>query len=193
MPSFLTVVENKNLDVTMMPSAIAINTMRRGIAHDKIGKKAEGFEIFEKGVSQYRQFLELNKEDVSSLLYAGDFLLIAVDFYVSQNQKRKAANVWQDYAERFEPFLKNSPNDAGLQKFVARGFELAADVLSGFKAGDNSFSETDKSLLTEALENYEKSLSEIRQISKNGEPAGEITKTIESLERKISVLKSKLF
>jgi tetratricopeptide (TPR) repeat protein len=184
--------ENKNLDVGQMPSAIAIYTMRRGVALDKTGKETEGFEIVEKGLTQYLQYLEGNKSDVSVLIVAPEFLSIASEFYATRNQKRIAANIWKDYTERLEPFLRDSPNDNGLQKHFAGGFENKADVLSGFQAESNSLFETDRSFLKEALENYETSLKQIRQINKDGEPAAEITKKIETLELKIAALKGKL-
>lgn len=178
--------ENKNLDLSQMPMSVAVYTMRRGVALDNIGKSAEGARTLEKGLNLYRQHLDGKKSDAAHLFYAPEFLTIAADFYVGKNQKRRAADIWQNYVERLEPFLQKSPNDGGILKHSAAGFEMKADVLGGFQ--NDSFTETDKSLLKEARGNYEKSLTQLQKIAETGNLSAEIKKKTESLERKISLL-----
>jgi tetratricopeptide (TPR) repeat protein len=181
--------ENKNLDLSRIPMSIAVYTMRRGVALDSGGRTAEGLANLERGLSLYRDFLNGQGSDFGQLSYAPEFLRIAVDFYARRKQQRRAADVWQDYIERLEPFLRRSPNDGGILLNMAAGFEAKGDVLGGFRDGD--FTETNPQFLREAKEDYERGLAVIRKDPEAGEPTFGTLQRIKSLEGKIAILRSR--
>ena len=185
--------ENKSLDQKGLQTAIPTYTMRVGIALDKLGKKDEGRENVEKGLNLYLANLKKHENLAADILYAPGFFILASDYYVENNQNRKAADLWQrEFINRLETILRKTPNDRGMLNLLVDGFWRKGDALSGFQADKNSFSESNAALLKEALENYEKSLHQVQKILSLGESSSATKQKGENLERRILLLRERL-
>jgi tetratricopeptide (TPR) repeat protein/tRNA A-37 threonylcarbamoyl transferase component Bud32 len=183
--------ENKHLDRKGLPGAIALYTMFVGNAQDKLGKKPEGRENVEKGLNLYLANLKKYENLAADILYTPQFLLPAMNYYVENDEKSKAADLWQrEYINRLETILQKTPDDVGVLHRLADGFQQKGDVLSGFQ--NESISETNPAVLQEAKENYEKSMEQVQKILLLDKSAFHITQKAEVLERKIGLLKDKL-
>ncbi len=185
--------ENKHLDQKGIQTAIPTYTMRVGIALDKLGKKEAGRETLEKGLNLYLVNLKKFETLAADIISAPEFLIPASDYYVENNQRRKAADLWQrEFINRLEVILKKTPDDIGMLNLLVDGIIRKGDVLSRFRADDNSISETNTTLLKESLENYEKAFEYIQKISSLGETSPN-TKLVKSrLEQRIALLRSKI-
>ncbi len=185
--------ENKNLVQKALPRSIALYTIFVGMAQDKLGKKKEGRENLEKGLNLSLAELKKYENLAADIIYAYEFLIPASDYYVANNEKQKAADLWQkEYIDRLDRILQKTPNDSGMLFRMADGYIYKGDVLSGFESDDNSISETDTAFLKEALESYKKALEHVEKVNLLGEAALSTKQKSDNLERRISVLHSKL-
>lgn len=185
--------ENKNLAQKALPGSIALYTMFVGTAQDKLGQKQAGRENVEKGLNLYLANLEKYENLAADLFYAYEGLNAASDYYIANNQRKKAGDLWQrEFIDRLETILQKTPNDTGMLFRTADSYANKGDILSGYQAEGNSFSETNRALLNAAFENYQKAVEYVGKVVALGESAVATTKKSEDLRQRIELLRSKL-
>jgi eukaryotic-like serine/threonine-protein kinase len=185
--------ENKHLDQKGVQTAIPTYTMRVGIALDKLGKKEAGRETLEKGLNLYLTNLKNHENLAADINSAPEFLLPATNYFVANNQNRKAADLWQrEFINRLEIIVKKNPNDIGMLNALSGGYRQKGDILSDFQASDNSISETNNAFLKEALENYEKALEYTEKNYSRDETFSNAKLVRAGLEQRINLLRTKM-
>lgn len=185
--------ENKSLDEKTISNGLSIYQMRIGVALDKVGQKKAGKENLEMGLRSYLTTLKKFEKYAADIVYAPEFLIVASDFYVDNNQKRKAADLWlNEYSFRVEKLLQDTPNDAAMLSVSADCFLRIGDLLSGYRNDRSSFLEVRQEFLKESLGNFENALNRIKYLESIGESHRTIQQRRENLEQRILLLQEKL-
>jgi serine/threonine protein kinase/tetratricopeptide (TPR) repeat protein len=166
--------------------------VRVGVGLNKTGQKAAGTANVDEGIKQLNQQLSTHANHGEDVIYAGDLLNPASDFYVETSQISKAVAIWDNYIAMVDPFVSRNPRDTSSLGYLAYGFERKGDALSIYQSEQKIFAQTNNASLRGALKSYQQALTHrqrILQLDPTNQAHLEAEKT---LQLKISRLNERL-
>jgi serine/threonine protein kinase len=185
--------ENPNLDLRSLNYAESINSLRVGSMLEKTGKRSEAAALVDEGVRIFSARLKVYADEAGEMIYAPELLQLASDYYIATGQTEKGVRMWDEYLAFVERFARQTPDDVGIKFSYARAFQEKANVLAGFDAGLQKFNVTNREKRRAARENYEKSLTLIKETFAISPPNAEIRKLEGELTRRIQMLDGSKF
>jgi serine/threonine protein kinase len=185
--------DNRSLEQTYQQPAVAIYTMRLGLAKDKLGRKREGAELMDQGLELYAQNRQINGHLASTALYSLELLQPALTYYSETQQRQEAAELVQNHSIKpLEAILEKTPDDAGILFAISDAYAEKGDLLTGFSEKNNRVSADGRTDLSEALESYTTALRYAEKAAACFDtPSGGRQKR-EAIAQKIQLLSSKL-
>jgi serine/threonine protein kinase/tetratricopeptide (TPR) repeat protein len=166
--------------------------MRVGIGLNKLGKRESATADVDDAIKQYNQSLSLHDINAGDIIWAGDILIPASDFYVETHQISKAASIWDNYIALINPFVIKNPEDTSSLGYLSQAFEWKGDALAIYQKERDTFAQTDISNLRAALTSYETGIAHrqrVLQLDPTNQSHIEAEKT---LALKISRLKERI-
>lgn len=138
--------------------------VRVGVGLNKTGQQAAGAADVDEGIKQLNQQLATHANHGEDVIYAGDTLNPAADFYVEIGQVSKAVAIWDNYIAMVDPFVKRNPEDTSSLGYLASAYERKGDALAIYQKERDAFAQTNSSSLHAALTSYETAIEQRRRI-----------------------------
>jgi len=155
--------DNRALNVGGPPTP-TYYLVRVGIGLNKTGQKAAGEADVDEGIKQLNQQLATHANHGEDVIYAGDLLNPASDFYVEVGQISKAVTIWDNYIAMVDPFVKRNPEDTSSLGYLAYAYERKGDCLSIYQKERDAFAQTNIASLRTALTSYQTAIEHRRRI-----------------------------
>jgi tRNA A-37 threonylcarbamoyl transferase component Bud32/tetratricopeptide (TPR) repeat protein len=166
--------------------------VRVGIGLNKIGQRAAGAADVDEGIKLFTQQMNSHANHGDDIIYAGDTLNPAADFYVEIGQVSKAVTIWDNYIAMVDPFVKRNPEDTSSLGYLSYAYERKGDGLSIYQKERDAFVQTNIASLRAALTSYQTAIEQRRRILQL-DPANQSHIEVEkALALKISRLKERL-
>jgi len=166
--------------------------IRVGIGLNKLGQKQAATADVDEGIKQYNQSLGTHDISGGDIIWAGELLDPASDFYVETNQISKAVAIWDNNIALINPFVIRNLKDTSSLGYLSYAYERKGDSLAVYQKERDTFAQTNISSLRAALASYQESLTRrqrILQLDSSNQAHLDAEKT---LQRKISSLNEKL-
>jgi tetratricopeptide (TPR) repeat protein len=166
--------------------------MRVGIGLNKLGKRESATADVDDAIKQYNQSLGLHDINAGDIIWAGDILIPASDFYVETHQISKAASIWDNYIALINPFVIKNPEDTSSLGYLSQAFEWKGDALAIYQKERDTFAQTDISNLRAALTSYETGIAHRQRVLQLDPTNQSHIEAEKSLALKISRLKERI-
>ena len=184
--------ENRSLWSQSLPPTTTYYLMRVGIGLNKLGKKEAATAAVDESIKQYNQSLGTHDITAGDVVYAGELLDPASDFYVETSQTVKAVAIWDNYIALINPFVTRNPQDTSSLAYLSYALERKGDVLAIYRTDRGTFAQTSISSLRAALESYQESLSRRQRILQLDAANQSHLNAKKTLELKLSRLNQRL-
>src|SRR5262249_45867195 len=93
------------------PPNTAFYLMRVGVGLNRLGRKDAATANMDESVKQFNLQLSSHENHGEDIIYAGEYLNPAADFYVETHQVSKAVTLWENYITMIDPFVTRNPGD----------------------------------------------------------------------------------
>ncbi|HEX3085612.1 MAG TPA: protein kinase [Pyrinomonadaceae bacterium] len=183
--------ENRALNVGGPPTP-TYYLVRVGVGLNKTGQQAAGTADVDEGIKQLNQQLATHANHGEDVIYAGETLNPASDFYVETNQISKAVAIWDNYIALVNPFVIKNPNDTSSLGYLSYAYERKGDALAIYQKEREAFVQTNISNLRAALTSYETAISQRQRILQLDPTNQSHIEAEKALALKISQLKDRL-
>jgi hypothetical protein len=98
----------------------------------------------DEGIRQLNQQLSTHANHGEDVIYAGDLLNPASDFYVETGQISKAVAIWDNYIALVNPFVTRNPEDTSSLGYLSFAYERKGDSLATYQKEHDTFAATDR-------------------------------------------------
>ena len=183
--------ENPALNVGGPPTP-TYYLLRVGIGLNKTGQKAAGIADVDEAIRELNQQLNAHANHGEDIIYGGDLLNPAADFYMEIGQASKAVAIWDNYIAMVDPFVKRNPEDTSSLGYLSYAYERKGDAQANYQPGQDSFEQTNVSSLRAALATYHQGIEGRRRILQLDPTNQSHIDAEKSLATKISRLEERL-
>jgi tetratricopeptide (TPR) repeat protein len=137
---------------------------RVAIGLNKLGQKEAAIAKMDEAMKSYDQQIATHDNHGEDVIYAGETLIPASDFYVETNQISKAVRVWDKYIDMVNPFVARNPEDTSSLGYLSFALERKGDALAIYQQEHDTFVQNDTARLRAALASYQEALQRRQRI-----------------------------
>jgi serine/threonine protein kinase len=157
-------IENRALWSGSFAPTTTYYLMRVGIGLNKLGQREAGMADVDQAIKQYNESLALHANHGEDVIYAGELLNPASDFYVETGQIGKAVEIWDNYIDLINPFVNRNPQDTSSLGYLSYAYERKGDTLALTQADSQTFAQTNTASLRLALASFQEALQRRQRI-----------------------------